>query len=593
MNLSDDTLLNQVWAPVVTGKPLSSPHHDMMMLPDGEIRHYGAIIRDFTDFSFDFVVQKSHDYGMSWSTCPVRNRTPGATVRSPWSGDWLSVLYYTMPPEHLTHFPCETYQPILKECNVEGVWLFRSGNGPDGDFTMKRIFPDPIFIQRLPLPLRNIERWIIPGQEEIDGFLHPVVLLSDDDGESWRKVVLPYPPLHKIEWPHRGYRWRQPGTEPVVAEYPSGRIQMLLRTSQDTHYQCFSEDGGESWSTPEPSPFYSVATMPNLMSISDGRMLAIWNNTTPLPECDHALQTPELDAGEINGRSEDVFTNRDVLHAAISDDQGQTWRGFRELVLNPLRNAGDFRTVGGKMMFDRSVHQTQALELPGNKILVGYGQHVMCWGFLVFDLGFLLETSRSDDFSDGLQDWSVHQYLKSHSGNFRCAGHCAWNRRAGASLIPAPDGSPREVLQIARHPDPRLVFEREGAVWNFPAAVKGRVTLELMLVPGSGGLRITLCDRWFNPVDPVVHQLSPFVFELDSAGRINQVPCLKPGMKSTLEITFDHEAGTASFSVVGITGETTRQTDVSGDISYLHLQSLAEGSDPHGVLIYSVAMQAV
>lgn len=38
-----------------------------------------------------------------------------------------------------------------------------------------------------------------------------------------------------------------------------------------------------------------------------------------------------------DGIWEDVFTNRDVNHAAISEDDGKSWIGMREMVLNPLR----------------------------------------------------------------------------------------------------------------------------------------------------------------------------------------------------------------------------------------------------------------
>ena len=186
---------------------------------------------------------------------------------------------------------------------------------------------------------------------------------SLDDGRTWRRKVLPAPPCHTLAYPHKGLRWRYCGCEPVVAEYADGHLEMLLRTSTDFHYHCYSYDGGESWSEMTPSPFYSVATMPNLLSLSDGRMLAVWNNTTPLPELDHELQ-PELPAYERDGSWEDVFTNRDALHAAISEDQGKSWIGFRELVLNERRNDADFRTSGGNYdSLEKSVQQNHVFEL--------------------------------------------------------------------------------------------------------------------------------------------------------------------------------------------------------------------------------------
>ena len=104
-----------------------------------------------------------------------------------------------------------------------------------------------------------------------------------------------------------------------------------MRTSQDRHYQAFSEDGGETWSEATPSPFYGTITMPTLYRMSDGRLLFFWCNTTPLPE-----------RTGTDGVWEDVFTNRDALHVAISTDDGRTWKGFRELLLNPERNSPVF-----------------------------------------------------------------------------------------------------------------------------------------------------------------------------------------------------------------------------------------------------------
>ena len=160
-------------------------------------------------------------------------------------------------------------------------------------------------------------------------------------------------------------------------------------------------------------------------------------------------------------------------------------------------------------------------------------------------------------------------------------------------MVPAFDGSWREALQIARHPDTRLVYEKEGAVWNFPAARHGKLTLTLTLVPGSAGMRITLCDRWFNPVDPVVHKLSPFVLELDSVGRINGVPMLTAGKTAELLIEYDQDKKQIHCTAGDRSADFPLVTEVPDAVSYLHLQSLAESSDPYGVLLDKVEMKRI
>lgn len=75
-------------------------------------------------------------------------------------------------------------------------------------------------------------------------------------------------------------------------------------------------------------------------------------------------------------------------------------------------------------------------------------------------------------------------FVKSVSGCFMnkgIVGHCAWNRINGALLLPDPDGNGREVLQICRVRDERLVSDKQGAVWNFPTSNKGEVKLHVVL----------------------------------------------------------------------------------------------------------------
>ncbi len=107
--------------------------------------------------------------------------------------------------------------------------------------------------------------------------------------------------------------WR---ARPTVLELNNGRLWMLARTSRDNHYECFSEDAGETWSAWQPSRFYGTLTMPTLYRLSDGRVLLLWCNTTPLPEIDRTDE-PISETAK-NGRWEDVFTNRDACHVAIS-----------------------------------------------------------------------------------------------------------------------------------------------------------------------------------------------------------------------------------------------------------------------------------
>ena len=595
----------KIFEPLTVARPGHFAARAMMVTDTGEIRVYTYRCLEHEDGrkDFNYIVLKSNDCGMSFTEETLPNTSPGAQCRSPWSGDYITLHSFQEISNYAEKFCPGSYAETAVQAmpHEPGVFVFRSSGGPDGPWEERKIFDEQLHIQRLPLPLKRRLRWICTAEECHEDHVYPVVLLSDDDGRNWRKVTLPEPPLFdRVEYPHKGMRWYLPGVEPVVAELSSGRLFMLLRTSVDVHYQCFSDDGGETWTCLEPSIFFSVATMPGLYSLKNGRLLAVWNNTTPLPEIDHSTQ--KLEPPERSGYYEDVFTNRDVLHAAISEDDGISWRGFREIALNPHRNDADFRTTGGSWsLADKSIHQNQMIELPENKVLIHYGQHPSCAGILIFDLGFLMVTERRDDFAAGLGNWSTQLYYNSISGGFRVAGHCAWNRRAGAQLMPGPDDDWREALLIGRHPDKRLFSSREGAVWNFPAAGKGRITLELTMTPGNRGIRISLTDRWINPCDEFIREIAVFSLLISGDGAIGGTLLAPPGKHSVLTIDFS-----LADDMVAIISHTTGQCfrcrgtqslkapfGNPVELSYLHLQSNADEADENGVFIHSVAAAVI
>ena len=568
----------EICAPVVLGPCLNMAGRDLAVLPGGVVRVCGC--RRTPGGGFENFYRESPDLGFSWREELLPDDHPGALTVSPYSGDYLTLLAWS------GRITFDSYQVCLRRFDRSGIYLFRSVSGPDGPFETALAVAGNFLSWRQPLAMVSRKRWIFPCVcSDGDGEPYSLVLFSDDDGRHWeRGGRVGNAPPHRAVWPHRGVRWQNGGVEPAVVELPDGTLYMLLRTSQDCHYQCYSTDGGESWGDVEPSPFFGTLTMPGLLRLESGRLLAIWNNTAPLQELDHDLQ-PELNYSERNGNSEDVFTNRDALHAALSSDGGRTWIGWREIALNELRNAGDFRKTGSRTgCRDKSVHQSQAVEVAPGKILVAYGQNEACARVMMFDVAFLEETSRDDDFMDGLSGWSCHQFLRSPSGNDRgLGGHCAWNRRQGATLVPDPENPFREVLQVARHPDPRLVLEPEGAVWNFPGGRRGVFEAELYVHSSGSGIQLCLTDRFFNPVDPVVGDFARFRFDL--------VPG-QPGLPCDCwcNCRIEYGGGIARLLIdrVEIAG-CSEANLAAAPVSYVHFQSRAEKADFAGVLIRRVA----
>ena len=82
---------------------------------------------------------------------------------------------------------------------------------------------------------------------------------------------------------------------------------MLMRTGLGGQYMSISEDGGETWSEPEPTPLRGTGAPVSISRVpTTGDLLAIWDHNP-------------------GGKS------RNPLTSAISRNDGKTWGHFRNL----------------------------------------------------------------------------------------------------------------------------------------------------------------------------------------------------------------------------------------------------------------------
>lgn len=248
--------LDEVYEPVVVGVPPSDAYIGLSLLPDGELRHY-----NYGEHAAQTAPMylSSRDHGLTWKTVSLPKELSYADQRSPVSGEYVRVF-----------------------CNNKGVYAMRTEGGLDGGRTIVKIDDRPGIMNKPPVWIRNGKR-VISGAHRTDRS-GAYVYYSDDDGRTWKASAQVTVPPHRKGGFHQGTRWNHGAVEPTVVELNDGRLWMLMRTSQDRHYQAFSEDGGETWSEATPSPFYGTITMPTLYRMSDGRLLFFWCNTTPLPE---------------------------------------------------------------------------------------------------------------------------------------------------------------------------------------------------------------------------------------------------------------------------------------------------------------------
>ncbi len=567
--------LRNVTAPVEVAVQPTFAVRDMCRLDNGEIRHYG---RKLVDGKLRMVYIASTD-GFNWSTHLAEEGDPGAMQKIPWSGTWFALK-----------------GGVDAGREVKSLKCYRSAIGP-GDVKAERkvLLEQGAYEPRQTVFLTDRRR-IVCALSDIQTFkrrgnscYHATVMYSDDDAKTWKMVDVPPVPgvAHMApgdQMPH----WFNDGCEPSIVAMKDGTIRMMVRTSGPYAGFLESPDGGETWRVlPHDRRFWQANTMPLLTRLGDGRLLAVWNNTAMLPTRD-PKSYPELGDGELSGEWETVFTNRDALHAAISDDEGKTWKGFRELILTGPRNSADFRQLGNAadQEHDKSVHQSQLLELEGGKVLLALGQNAAARRVIVFDPNWLLETRRHDDFRNGFVGLSNHLYVRSMAGGARgWAGHCAFNRVPGALLVRDPESSratKRELLQLCRIRDPRLLSDRQGLVWNFPAAESGTVELDVRIA--RSGFRLTLADHWMNPCDETGPSLSPFTCEITKE-LIGTGWC-------RLAVVFDGGSRTAKLSVNGrLVKELAYTGENPAPISYLHLQTLAEETDSEGAYFRSFDMK--
>ena len=461
--------IDSVFAPVRVATPPSDAYIGLSLLEDGEIRHYN-VGEQAAPGSFYL---SSRDHGLTWKQVRCPREMLFADRRSPLSGEYIRLVNML----------------------DQGLYCIRTEGGLTGNRTLTKVSDTRSIMVKPPVFIRNGQRIVVAAH----GDVMPkgcYTYVSDDDGRTWQRSNIVTSPDHEGGGFHDGIRWNHGAVEPTVVERTDGTLWMLMRTSQDQHYEAFSSDGGLTWSESRPSSFYGTITMPTIGRLSDGRLLFFWCNTTPLPE-----------RGGTNGVWDDVFTNRDVTHVAISDDDGQTWKGFRELYRDPLRNAYDYALRGGGI--DRGVHQAQFVEPVPGKVVASIGQHPLHRSLLVFDVDWLYETEQYCDFSDMLDQWTTFNYLKG------IKGHCAYNRAEGCSLLPHPEKPGKQILHVKYRPDASLVTDVRGAVWNFPALRQGTFTASLRIPEGSQEVSLLLNDRWFNPSDSVARHLCQYALPLD------------------------------------------------------------------------------
>lgn len=136
------------------------------------------------------------------------------------------------------------------------------------------------------------------------GHLVCVCHYSDDGGRTWKQGT------GRVDQPQRG------AMEPEVVELTGGKQLMIIRTQLGHIATSISDDGGNHWSAPSKLPLEAPESPATIRTIpATGDLLLVWNKTF-IPGSGHGGK-------------------RTPLNAAVSSDEGKTWRHVRNLETSP------------------------------------------------------------------------------------------------------------------------------------------------------------------------------------------------------------------------------------------------------------------
>ncbi len=211
-----------------------------------------------------------------------------------------------------------------------GIWVARREQEhwlhpvevADGRIAFRRRFPcwNPVLFQPPGAPLLLFYK-VGPSPSRWWG----MVMTSDDDGRSWseprrlpdgmlgpiknKPVLLPDGGLLcpssdeekrwrlHLEWTDAtAESWRRgpalndgrsfAAIQPTLLTYSGNRLQLLCRTRQGAIGECWSEDGGETWTELLPTELPNPDSGIDAVTLADGRALLIYNHSqtarTPL-----------------------------------------------------------------------------------------------------------------------------------------------------------------------------------------------------------------------------------------------------------------------------------------------------------------------
>ncbi len=545
---------------VVSNAPSSEALHraGVVALPDGSVELF--FLRDGAS-TREIASRKSVDKGRTWAEPKTVVELPGGLVPLWKPGNWntLRPLLDRRGELHFFLMRVREWGPRIGINRFLDVWYLGSREGRGRWTAPKLLWEGYVGDMRNALELSS-GRLLFPFHfHEPNRDNHPTgdaivtAGYSDDGGDTWK--ISPSRLTTPLDQTYRGSR--HGAVEPVAIELKDGWVWMLIRTQTGRLWESFSRDGAE-WTAPRPSPFPSSDSPAAFVRLRDGRLVVFWNNTQNAPDVDGS----------------GVYTTRDTLSAAISADEGLTWRGYREVYRDPRRNEPPPKTG------DRGTAYPDAVGTADNRILLITGHGEGRTKVLEIDPEWLLESTARDDFASALDAWSVFKHIGPAERYWR-------SRVEGARRVAHPDRAGAWALHL-RRPQGEPA---DGAVWSFPYGRRGKLTARVKLSRTFQGASFALADRFFDPTDTAGERGALFDVRITGPGQVANGRDMSKEAWHTLDIDWD---GPKGWAVVRVDGKeaalVARRNRAIDGACYLRLHSLAQAPDG-GLIIESVAVR--
>lgn len=163
----------------------------------------------------------------------------------------------------------------------------------------------------------------------IDSHGEVVLFISDDAGLTWREGPRRLQVAADIA---SGLQ------EPGIIERRDGTLYGWARTTVGRQWEFTSTDGGETWTTPQPSRFQAPCSPMSIKAVAPGPLwLAVWNDPVEPVSPETAF-------------AHNSSWGRTPLAVATSRDEGNTWsapqlleddpdRGFCYIAIHPVGDA--------------------------------------------------------------------------------------------------------------------------------------------------------------------------------------------------------------------------------------------------------------